>query len=276
MTMWNMKTVVEVANYDYTVSIDLDEVKDMSTVIDAYLKRIREQIPEATGLTRRHVEVDATRDPIYRRVNVVVRWNHTTRAVLIPSKREVFVPAWPVGLAGRREFKLPVQPHVRDMFSEFGTKKVEELIPQHETYELGGYDPENNAWVYDVVRTRPYGHMGATMRDRYWKNRRTPMQIIDEEIVKSAAEMREQLGLPSLEEKSYSTDVSSAVDPIGSLHAAMVEDETLYRQVRRYMDTGKTFFWKNNYYPKADLERVFNFKKSLKDLPVRESGLGIW
>lgn len=224
--MWDMKTVTQVANYVYTFSIDLDKVEDMSegldmtTAIDAYLKRIGEEIPEATGLTRKHVEVDASRDQIYRRVSVVVRWNHSTRVVYIPSKRKVFVPAWPVGLAGRREFKLPVQPHVRDMFSEFGTKKVEELVPQHETYELGGYDPENNAWVYDVARTRPADYPRVTMRDRYWKNRRSPMQIIDEEVVKTAAQMREEFGLPPLEETPQ--------------------------------------------------------KKSLKDMPVRESGLGIW
>lgn len=224
--MWDMKTVVAVANYDYTFVINLDEVEDMSeglamtTAIDAYLKRIGEEIPETTGLTRKHVEVDASRDHIYRRVSVVVRWNYSTRAVYIPSKRKVFVPAWPVGLAGRREFKLPVQPHVRDMFSEFGAKKVEELIPQYETYELGGYDPENNAWVYDVAR-RPADYPRVAIRPGGIKTTgRTHRQIIDEEIVKRAAQMREELGLPPLEETPQ--------------------------------------------------------QKSLKDMPIRESGLGIW
>lgn len=236
MNIWPLSLARAIANFEYTYVIDIDDLVDMTVTeevamdscLDAFLEALKAKYPEAAPVTKKHLETAATRDIDYNRVSVVVRWNSAgVKAVYIPSKDETFMFTWPVGPMHPR-FRLPVKPELEpDYFRAEPNKSI--MPPAHREYEILGYDPVKNAWVYD--------ERGITM----------------EEIV-ATRRVRGTASIP------------------GRRRATLYRDDLQTEWTMAQTDNARHLS-ADEVRSQLGLEKK---NKPRKDLPVRESGLGIW
>lgn len=258
--IWGRQLIRAISNYEYTYVIDVDNLVDMTegvamiACLDAYLEALKAKFPEvAEPLTRQHLDTSASRDFDYNRISVVVRWDpYAVKGVYIQSLDKLFVPSWPVGPSCVR-FRLPFQPDLHQS-SIHQAAREHILGTSYKEYEFKGYDPEKNAWVYeeigltadDIMRTRvPVSRSIAQFGGRSLGKTRT------------MDEVREQLGLRSINSDHHH-----------HVHVSLRGDET------QELRSGEMYVWSP---PEYNLSgKRFYKAKALKDLPVRESGLGIW
>lgn len=302
--MWDMNTVKRAANFEYTYVIDLDQLVDMSegvamdVVMDYFTQHLTRDTPTATGLSKKQLEINATRDMDYHRVTVVVRWNRGVSAVYIPSEDKLFVPSWPVGL-GSQTFRLPVEPQLEKYTQLFGADPNKSILrSDYKTYRLCGFDPEQNAWVYEDVsleapddfvmnRGRGATSMPVKRRTKIFTDAVLRGKVAHDEThrLHTQDELREMMGLEPMKNNNvfeYNSSHTSGpplgrvTDDLQELRSAFLTHREMAANAQDAVRNGRNFRYNARTYSTEEIRRALNREPSAKNLPVRESGLGIW